>query len=81
MSMNEWDDDDYGTDDDDDFCTRCHGTGRIPAFDYEAIEGHEYFACPECEKGLNSGYPWRGTEKTTWGQPQPLADGGSKHGD
>ena len=61
MYDDEYDDfDDYDDyEDEDDFCHECQGTGRVPAMDFEAICGHSYFACPSCEKGLNSGYPWR----------------------
>jgi hypothetical protein len=53
-------DDDYDEyDTDDDWCPECQGTGRVPALDFEAITGATYFGCSQCEKGLNSGYPFR----------------------
>jgi hypothetical protein len=53
-------DDDYEPhDDEEEFCFECQSTGRIPARDYEAILGHSYFACPHCERGTNSDYPYR----------------------
>jgi hypothetical protein len=58
--VNGWEEDDDSWDEhDDDWCVECQGSGRVPAMDFEAIEGHSYFACDKCENGLNSGYPWR----------------------
>jgi len=54
-----WDDYDGHDEDEDDFCPTCQGRGYIPALDFEAIEGHEGFACEDCERGNNSNYPYR----------------------
>lgn len=53
--MDPWDDDGDEHDPIDRYCDECQGTGRVPAPDYMACMGWEYFACPECEAGWNSG--------------------------